>query len=187
MTRLYIQPSFLNSCEEHGLWSGGNDQYRGDRSVDLNTFDKNGRARVEAFSDDAINALKESNKPKVSIADKILPQRKRVQTLTQQMQELVTDYKAGNMSIEEYSILLAVVSAKRTRAVELLNKAVSVKAPFEDVEQDTKFVKASIKPTTTTPTISSHTKQKACQVWTEARMFLVGSVAACAGLMWLAN
>jgi len=144
-------------------------------------FNADGSACVASYADPA------PAKKVVSIADKILPQRKRVQTLTQQMQELVADYKAGNMSIEEYSTLLAVVSAKRDRALELLNKAVSVKAPFEDVEQDAQPIKASLKPATTTHAVSSHIKQKACQVWTEARMFLVGSVAACAGLMWLAN
>lgn len=143
-------------------------------------FNADGSACVASYGDPA------PIKKVVPIADKILPQRKRVQTLTQQMQELVADYQAGNMPIEEYSTLLAVISAKRGRAVELLNKAVSVKAPFEDVEHEAEPVKASVKPATTTPA-ASHIKQKACQVWTEARMFLVGSVAACAGLMWLSN
>lgn len=188
MTRLYIQPSFVDSCSDHGEWSGGNGQYRGDRSVEVVPTYINGKPNVKAFSDEAIEARRPKKVAKViPVADKILPQRKRVQTLTQQMQELVADYKAGKMSIEEYSTLLAVVSAKRTRAVELLNKAVSVKAPFEDVEQEAEPVKASVKPVTTTPAVSSYIKQKACQVWAEARMFLVGSVAACAGLMWLAN
>lgn len=134
MTRLYIQPSFVNSCEEHGEWSGGNDQYRGDRSVDLSTFDKNGRARVEAFSDDAVEALKGKNKPKISVADKILPQQKRYTTLTNQMAELVSDYKAGLYTLEEYSLLLNVLTVKRDRCHELLMKARSVKPVRENDE-----------------------------------------------------
>lgn len=141
-------------------------------------FNADGSACVASYADPA------PIKKVIPVADRILPQRKRVQTLTQQMQELVADYKAGNMPIEEYSMLLAVVSAKRTRAVELLNKAISVKAPFEDAEYDAEPVKSSVKPAST---LSSHIKQKVCQVWTEARMFLLGSVAACAGLLWLAN
>lgn len=127
MTRLYIQPSFLNSCEDHGEWSGGNDQYRGDKSVDLSTFDKNGRARMEAFSDEAVEALKQKNKPKLSIADKILPQQRRVLTLTNQMRELVADYKANLYTIEEYSLLMDVLVAKKERAEELLQKARNMK------------------------------------------------------------
>lgn len=136
MTRLYIQPSFLNSCEDHGVWSGGNDQYRGDSSVDLSTFDKNGRARVEAFSDEAVESLKKKPKKAISIADKILPQRKRVLTLTQQMVDLVQEYKSGKMTIEEYTLLLSVVSARRARAEILLAKAKSVRAPFEIEDEE---------------------------------------------------
>ena len=136
MTRLYIQPSFLNSCEDHGVWSGGNDQYRGDSSVDLSTFDKNGRARVEAFTDEAVESLKKKPKKTIPISDKILPQRKRVLTLTQQMVDLVQEYKSGKMSIEEYTLLLSVVSARRARAEQLLSKAKSVRAPFEIEDEE---------------------------------------------------
>lgn len=146
-------------------------------------FNPDGSACVASYSDP------EPVKKVIPVAERILPQRKRVQTLTTQMQELVAEYKDGKMSIEEYSMLLAVVSKKRERAVELLNKAVSVKAPFEDVEDDTQPVKIDAKqsqPVKQSP-ITDSIKQKACQVWTEARIFLVGSVAACVGLMWLAN
>lgn len=127
MTRLYIQPSWIDAASDNTEWSGGNDQYRGDRSVDLSTFDKNGRARMEAFSDEAVEALKQKNKPKISIADKILPQQKRYVTLTNQMRELVSDYKAGLYTIEEYTLLLNVLTVKRNRCEELLHKARSVK------------------------------------------------------------
>lgn len=130
MTRLYIQPSFLNSCEEHGLWSGGNDQYRGDRSVDLATFDKNGRARVEAFSDAAIEALKKK-KTSVPLVDRILPQQRRIRLLTEQLYELEAERKAG-MDIHTYSQLRDVLICKRNRAEVLYRKAISVKAPSYD-------------------------------------------------------
>lgn len=134
MTRLYIQPSFLNSCEEHGLWSGGNDQYRGDRSVDLATFDKNGRARVEAFSDSAIESLKK-RKTSVPLIDRVLPQQRRVRVLTEQLYELEAERKAG-MDIHTYSQLRDVLICKRNRAEVLYRKAISVKAPSYDDDSD---------------------------------------------------
>lgn len=125
MTRLYVQPSWLNAAEDHNEWSGGNDQYRGDRSIDVSTFDKNGRARVEAFSDDAIASIKEKRKTSIPLRDRILPQMKRVNTLTDQLIELEQTYKSGQMSIEEYSMLRNVLCQKRDRATELYKLAIN--------------------------------------------------------------
>lgn len=137
MTRLYIQPSFLNSCEEHGLWSGGNDQYRGDRSVDLATFDKNGRARVEAFSDSAIEALKKK-KTSVPLLDRVLPQQRRVRVLTEQLYELEAERKNG-LDINTYSQLRDVLIVKRDRAELLLQKALSIKPIRPESYEDEGF------------------------------------------------
>lgn len=136
MSRMYIQPSFVNSCSDHGEWSGGNGQYRGDKSTDIATFDKQGRARVGAFSDEAIEARKPKKKPSVSIQDRILPQAARVNKLTEQMKELVNEYQKGNIDIDEYSMLLSVLANKRNRAEILLAKAKSVRAPFEIEEEE---------------------------------------------------
>lgn len=138
MTRLYIQPSFLNSCEEHGLWSGGNDQYRGDRSVDVATFDKNGRARIEAFSDQAIDSLKK-RKTAIPLTDRILPQAKRVNLLTEQMRELDVEYKSGNMSITDYTLYRDILSVKRSRAEVLLNKAISTPHTPQNNDESEEF------------------------------------------------
>lgn len=134
MTRLYIQPSFLNSCEEHGLWSGGNDQYRGDGSVDLATFDRNGRARVEAFSDSAIEALKKK-KTSVPLVDRVLPQQRRVRVLTEQLYELEAERKNG-MDLTTYSQLRDVLICKRDRAEVLLKKALSAKPVRPETYED---------------------------------------------------
>jgi hypothetical protein len=131
---MYIQPSFLNSCEEHGLWSGGNDQYRGDRSVDFSTFDKNGRARVEAFSDAALEANKEKRKTSIPLVDRILPQQRRVRVLTEQLIELEAERKAG-MDIHTYSKLRDILIVKRDRAEELLKKATSVRPIREETDE----------------------------------------------------
>lgn len=136
MTRMYIQPSWIDAASDHNQWSGGNGQYRGDQSVDIATFDKQGRARVSAFSDQAIEARKPKKKSSVSIQDRILPQAVRVNKLTEQLKELVTEYQKGNIDIDEYSMLLSVIAAKRDRALFLLNKAKSVRAPFEIEEEE---------------------------------------------------
>ena len=136
MTRMYIQPSWIDAASDHNQWSGDNGQYRGDKSADIATFDKQGRARVGAFSDEAIEARKPKKKSSVSIQDRILPQQKRVTTLTNQMRELVQEYQKGNIDIDEYSMLLSVLAAKRSRAEILLAKAKSVRAPFEIEEEE---------------------------------------------------
>jgi hypothetical protein len=136
MTRMYIQPSWIDAASDHNQWSGGNGQYRGDKSVDIATFDKQGRARVGAFSDETIEARKPKKKPSVSIQDRILPQAKRVTTLTNQMKELVAEYQKGNIDIDEYSMLLSVISSKRAKAEILLAKAKSVRAPFEIEDEE---------------------------------------------------
>lgn len=141
---------------------------------------KNGKANINAYADK--EAVKKPAS-KVSIKHKILPQAARVERLTQQMRDLVVSYKAGEMDINEYSLLLDILSAKKDRAEVLLKKALAQKPIRED------DVKADIhqpKPVSNSP-ITDSIKQKACQVWTEARMFLVGSVAACTVLLWLAN
>jgi hypothetical protein len=133
---MYIQPSWIDAASDHNQWSGGNGQYRGDKSADIATFDKQGRARVGAFSDEALEARKPKKKSSLTIQQKILPQASRVERLTEQLKELVQEYQKGNIDIDEYSLLLSVVSAKRDRALFLLNKAKSVRAPFEIEEEE---------------------------------------------------
>lgn len=136
MTRIYIQPSWIDAASDHHQWSGGNGQYRGDKSADIATFDKQGRARVGAFSDEAIEARKPKKKSSLTIQQKILPQASRVERLTEQLKELVQEYQKGNIDIEEYSMLLSVIAAKRDRALFLLNTAKCVRAPFEIEEEE---------------------------------------------------
>ena len=93
---------------------------------------KNGKANIDAYAE----VEKPKKKPSITIQDRILPQARRVQRLTEQLKELVDVYKAGNMDIEEYSILLSVISAKRSRAEKLLAKAKSVRAPFEMEDEE---------------------------------------------------
>lgn len=132
MTRVYIQPSWINAAEDHTEWSGGNDQYRGDRSVDITTFDKNGRARVEAFSDEAIAARNGNKKAtKVPLKQRILPQAARAEKLHSEILELEAAYKSGEFSPADYTLLREVAFKKYNRAQELLKRAVK---PVEKVK-----------------------------------------------------
>jgi hypothetical protein len=134
MTRLYIQPSWIDSCSDHGEWSGGNDQYRGDKSIEGVPTYINGKPNVKAFSDEAIEARKEKKKTSTPLVDRILPQQRRVRTLTEQLMELEAERKAG-MDIHTYSKLRDILIVKRDRAEELLKKATSVRPIREETEE----------------------------------------------------
>lgn len=101
----------------------------------------NGKANLDKYGDNT-----EKKKSSVSIQDRILPQAARVNKLTEQLKELVSEYQAGNIDIDEYSMLLSIVSAKRERSIQLLAKAKSVRAPFEiEGEEDVSFGKTHVK------------------------------------------
>ena len=126
MTRLYIQPSWIDSCSDHGEWSGGNDQYRGDKSIEAVPTYINGRPNINAFSDAAIEARKEKRKTSVPLVDRVLPQQRRVRVLTEQLYELEAERKNG-LDLVTYSQLRDVLICKRDRAEVLLKKALTAK------------------------------------------------------------
>lgn len=135
MTRLYIQPSWIDSCSDHGEWSGGNDQYRGDKSIEAVPTYINGRPNINAFSDAAIEARREDRKTSVPLVDRVLPQQRRVRVLTEQLYELEAERKNG-LDINTYSQLRDVLIVKRDRAELLLQKALSVKPIRPDSYED---------------------------------------------------
>ena len=94
----------------------------------------NGNANLLAYADPVAAPRQVS---KVSLRDRILPQFKRVQTLTAQLVELEKGYKAGEYSLKEYSTLRAVLVTKRNRSQVLYERAISVKEPsYNDLEED---------------------------------------------------
>lgn len=139
MSRYFMIQSWVGSHENEPDYNG---QQCGERNVRSSEvvplYDKHGNANIGAFSDEALEARKEKPKKKssVSIQDRILPQQKRVTTLTNQMRELVQEYQKGNIDIDEYSMLLSVLTNKRSRAEILLAKAKSVRAPFEIEDEE---------------------------------------------------
>lgn len=136
MSRYFAIQTWVGSHENEPDYNGHQCGERNVRSIEVPTFDRNGKPNFQGFSDEAIEARKPKNKPSIHIRDRILPQQKRVTTLTNQMKELVAEYKAGNIDIDEYSMLLSVLANKRNKAEILLAKAKSVRAPFEIEEED---------------------------------------------------
>ena len=92
-------------------------------------FNPDGTACVASYADP-------EPKSKISIADRILPQAKRLTTLRTQMLELEKSYRADEMDINEYSLLREVIVVKINRAEVLYRKAISVKAPSYDDDSD---------------------------------------------------
>ena len=126
MSRMYVINEWTNAAAYSGEMIGD----RLKKSEDLH-FNRDGSANTDLYADEP-----KQNKPSIHIRDKILPQQRRVNTLTEQMKDLVSEYKAGNIDIDEYSMLLSVISEKRDRAIKLLSKAKSVRAPFEIEEEE---------------------------------------------------
>lgn len=126
MSRHYVIQDWSSSAE----WSGEMIGSRLSKSVGHH-FLKNGKANIGLYEGEE----SKKTKKQISIRDRILPGERRVITLTNQMRELVLEYQKGNIDIDEYSMLLSVVSQKRSRAMELLAKAKSVRAPFEIEEE----------------------------------------------------
>lgn len=131
MSRMYI----VNHWNDAAAYSG---EQIGDRLKDSTAlhFNRDGSANVNLYSEETALAKKKSS---VSITDRILPQKRRVDSLTAQMVELESEYKAGNMSITDYSLYRDIVSAKRDRAIVLLDRAMKVKPirpeSYEDTQQ----------------------------------------------------
>lgn len=93
-------------------------------------FNADGSACVASYGDPEVKTAK------VSIKDKILPQAKRLTTLREQMIELETSYRAGEMDISEYSLLRDIVVAKIQRQEVLYKRAASVKPKSSETDED---------------------------------------------------
>lgn len=93
----------------------------------------NGKANLLAYADPAPVRKSVS---KVSIEDKILPQKKRLNTLRSQMLELEQSYRNKEMSVEKYSLLRDIIVAKIQRQEVLYKRAASVKPKSEETDED---------------------------------------------------
>lgn len=116
-------------------WNNSADNYDGYQQMNRH-MNPNGTAAIHNYSDEALAKDNPKKKSSLTIQQKILPQASRVERLTEQLKELVSEYQKGNIDIDEYSVLLSVVAQKRNRAEILLAKAKSVRAPFEIEDED---------------------------------------------------
>lgn len=138
MSRYFMIQSWVGSHENEPDYNGQQCGERSVRSIEaVPLYDQFGNANVSAFSDEAIAARNAVNKPvsKVSIKDKILPQAKRLTTLREQMLELEQSYRAGEMSITDYSLYRDVIVAKIERQEVLLKKAASLRPNREETDE----------------------------------------------------
>lgn len=122
--RQYLVGSWANADSYD--YSG--EQLMGNRlgaSRDASHFLKNGQANTAKYGDNTEASTK--RKTSIPLTDRILPQAKRVNLLTEQMRELEVEYKSGNMSIKDYTLYRDILSVKRSRAEVLLKKAISVR------------------------------------------------------------
>lgn len=128
MSRMYI----VNHWNDAAAYSG---EQIGERLKDSTAlhFNRDGSANVNLYSEETALAKKKSS---VSITDRILPQKRRVDSLTAQMVELESEYKAGKMSIQDYSLYRDIVSAKRDRTIVLLDRARKVKPIRSETDED---------------------------------------------------
>lgn len=139
MSRYFMIQSWVGSHENEPEYNG---QQAGERNVRSSEvvplYDRWGNANVLAFSDEAIAARNNANKPtsKVNIKDKILPQLRRLNTLRAQMVDLEVEYKTTNMTCTEYSMLRDVIMAKIQRAEVLYRKAISVRPTSYENEEE---------------------------------------------------
>lgn len=135
MARHYVIQDWSNSA----TWSG---EMIGDRlsKSQGHHFLKNGKANTELYAGEEEEPIKRNTS--IPLRDRILPQMKRVNTLTDQLIELEQAYKSGQMSIQEYSLLRDVLCQKRDRAEVLYKKAINTaksrnESAVDSVETDT--------------------------------------------------
>lgn len=117
------------------------DMYAVNDTVSLCHTLPNGKANLLAYADRPTPV-----KSKVNIKDKILPQFKRLTTLREQMLELETAYRAGEMDIKDYSVLRDIIVAKIQRQEVLYKRAASVKPKSSETDEDYAQVQAEYTP-----------------------------------------
>jgi hypothetical protein len=117
--RLYCIQSWNNASETSGEQIGN----RLAQSRGLH-FNRDGSANVDLYSEGDDTSKRKTSIP---LSDRILPQKKRLNTLRNQLIELETEYKTTGMSIEEYSTLRDILMVKISRAEVLYKKAISVR------------------------------------------------------------
>lgn len=76
-------------------WNNSAENYDGSQQQNRH-WNPNGSAAIHNYSDEALAKDKPKKSP-ITIQDRILPQAARVNKLTEQLKELVVEYKKGNI------------------------------------------------------------------------------------------
>lgn len=130
--RLYCIQSWNNASETSGEQIGN----RLAQSRGLH-FNRDGSANVSLYAEGDSKAVRKTSIP---LSDRILPQKKRLNTLRDQLIELETEYKTTQVSIEEYSTLRDILIVKINRAEVLYRKAISVRPNTpENIDESEEF------------------------------------------------
>jgi len=137
MSRYFALQTWVGSHENEPDYDGNQCGSRNVRSVEaIPLYDIYGKANVNAFSDSAIAARMGKTPTKVPLKQRILPQAVRLEKLRSEILELETAYRAGEFSLEEYSVYRDVAFAKLQRAEVLYKKAISAKPMKTEVEYE---------------------------------------------------
>lgn len=128
MSRYFALQTWVGSHENEPDYDGNMCGSRNVRSVEaIPLYDIYGKANVNAFSEATIAARMGKTPTKVPLKQRILPQASRLEKLRSEILELETAYRAGEFSLEEYSVYRDVAFAKLQRAEVLYKKAISTK------------------------------------------------------------
>ena len=92
-------------------------------------FNPDGSACVASYADP-------EPKSKVSITDRILPQKRRLNKLNEEILELESAYRNGEVSLNDYTLLRDVAFSKRDRAQVLLDRASKVKPKRDETDDE---------------------------------------------------
>ncbi len=138
MSRYFMIQSWVGSHENEPDYNGQQCGERNVRSIEaVPLYDQFGNANVSAFSDEAIAARKGKTKPTgIPITDRILPQKRRLNTLYEQMQELERSYRSGEINIKDYTLYRDIIVAKIQRQEVLYKRAVSVRPNRPETSED---------------------------------------------------
>lgn len=138
MSRYFMIQSWVGSHENEPDYNGQQCGERNVRSIEaVPLYDQFGNANVSAFSDEAIAARSATKKvSKVPLVNKILPQKVRVDNLTQQMRDLVAEFKQGIHTQSEYDMYIDILAFKRNKAETLLKKALAQKPVRDEDDYD---------------------------------------------------
>lgn len=129
MSRLYIQPSWVDACSDHAEWSGTSpdDRKRSSHMV-------GNKANLEAYKD-----VPEPSKkaPAKSIKEQIIPQARTLEKLDDQELALHKAFSKREISEEDYLQCVNALTLKRERAFKSYCKAAGiVEEVHTDAEQE---------------------------------------------------